>query len=376
MHSKILKKIEEEIRDLAVVHDFKISKLSRRVPLPRDRASQRRFLAGGQDRLSATRIFLEHDDYLFTVELTKTIYSSKFAALKNKLDSIIIQNENAFNAIHDKLTELYNRNGFETEINKLRAERYITFCIIDIDNFKQVNDSYSHDFGDNVLKEFAHNLKAACQEQEPGRKTIFSRYGGEEFVIAIISETPDTETPEIIRKKTRGVLEQVEFRASLGFSCTETPQKPSKQLISSLYKEADTALYKSKREGKDRSTNFRDIRHSLGKVIETDKKYKVITIDIGKNTGVGPEDVFYIYPAKYSGREKFIIDDGRSKKPIGTYPKIKIGQAIPFEIQEEISFCRLTSGEYEEIELGARLELCSTEEQFCDAFDEATENIK
>ncbi|BBT15576.1 hypothetical protein WP8S17C03_16250 [Metapseudomonas otitidis] len=373
MHIKTLKKIEDEIKNLPEVKELKTSEPNKKTLIHRDKLRQQRFLDGKQDRLSTTRIFLEHDEYIFTVELNKKIYSSKFATLKNKLDNIISQHENAFNARHDKLTEIYNRNGFEAEINKLRAERHITLCIADIDNFKQINDSYSHDFGDKVLQEFANNLKRICQSIT-GKKIIFSRYGGEEFVIAIISETPDTETPEVIRKETRGTLEHVEFKASLGFSSTELQQKPSKETIGLLYKQADAALYKSKREGKDRSTNFKDIRHYLGKIIEIDERYKVITIDIGKNTGTQLTDNFYIFPAKYSGREKFIIDDGRSKKPIGTYPKIKIGRIKPFEVQEEISFCQLISGDYKKIEIGARLELCSEDEEFNDTFNELTQD--
>lgn len=364
MHEKTIKKIEEEIRNLSEVRELATRKMNRsdRMHLGRDRRRQRNYLLGEQNRLSTDKIFLEVEDDLFTVTLKNKIYSTKFLALKTKLDTIITRHEDAFNATHDKLTEIYNRNGFETEIKKLKSARHVTICIADIDNFKQINDTYSHDFGDNVLKEFSNKLKYTCQEQSTSKKIIFSRYGGEEFVIAIISDDVDIHTPEKIRKGTRGSIDPVEFKCSLGFSCTETPQKISIPLIRKLYKEADAALYKSKREGKDRSTNFKDIRQKLGKVIEIDVKHKILTIDIGKNTGVAEEDKFYIYPSKYSGREKFIIDDGRSKKPIGIYPKIKIGEAYPFEVQDEISFCQLTSDDYEKIEVGDCLELLTDEE--------------
>ncbi len=364
MHEKTINKIEEEIRGLPEVLEISTKKLQKKdkIILTRDRRRQKNYLSGLQKRISTDKIYIETEEEIFSITLNSKIYSNKFVALKNKFDTIINRYEDSFNATHDKLTEIYNRNGFETEIKKLRGEKYVTVCIADIDNFKQINDTYSHDFGDDVLKRFAENLKNSCIDQASSKKIIFSRYGGEEFVIAVISDEPDVNTPEKIRKGTRGSLESVEFRCSMGFSGLEVPEKINMPLIRTLYKEADAALYKSKREGKDRSTNFKDIRQKLGKIIEIDINHKIVTIDIGKNTGVIEEDIFHVYPYKYSGREKFIIDDGRSKKPIGTYPKIKIAEARPFEIQEEISFCRLTFGFYEKIEVGDCLELTSNDE--------------
>lgn len=363
MHEKTIKKITKEIRGLVDVSEVSFNKFNKRLrtPLPPDRLSQKKYLAGEQKSLSTNRIFIEHDDLLLIVKLKKTIYSNSFIIFRNKLQNIIIQHENAFNATHDKLTEIYNRNGFETEIKKHKTDKYLTICIADIDNFKQINDSHSHDFGDKVLQEFSNKLKAACQASLAD-EIIFSRYGGEEFVIAIISNSLDTSIPEEIRYQTKGTLDQVEYKCSLGFSHTTSPQKISMPLVRKLYKEADAALYKSKREGKNRSTNFEEIRKTLGKILEVDESHDVITIDIGKNTGVILSDHFIVYPPKYSGRQKFIIDDGRSQKPIGIYPKIKAGEISPFDIQDEISFCRLVSGEYKKLETGSCLELLTEEE--------------
>ena len=168
--------------------------------------------------------------------------------------------------------------------------------------------------------------------------------------------------PEEIRRATRGSVDGVEFRASLGFS-EGNNSSHNKSALQKLYKESDAALYKSKREGKDRTTQFSKIREKLGKIIEIDTKHKILTMDIGLNSGITKEDKFNVYPHKYSGSEKFIIDDGRSKKPIGTYPKIKIGTITPFEIQDEICFCYLHSGNIKDIENGDHLKLCDEFEE-------------
>lgn len=361
MHPKTQEKIEKDIRTLPETLEITIERQRRKPLVTGERARQRKFLAGLQSKISTSSVYIEKDDYLITIKLKNKVYSSKFIQLKSAFERIIAQHQNEFNATHDSLTEIYNRNGFETELKKQKSNT-ITYCIADIDNFKQINDSNSHEFGDSVLQDFSTKLKTACiaASEKHCAKILFSRYGGEEFVIAILSESLNTEIPEEIRRQTRGSIDGVEFRASLGFTHS-TVYPTSKPALQKLYKEADAALYKSKREGKDRTTKFSAIRENLGKIIEADENYGVITIDIGSNTGVTLSDSFDVYPHKYSGMEKFIIDDGRSKKPIGTYPKIKIGNIVPFNVQEEISFCRVREGTVSDIVTGSRLSLCADE---------------
>lgn len=94
-------------------------------------------------------------------------------------------------AIHDPLTGVFNRNFFQIALNreKLRAERYkssIGFLMVDIDNFKEINDLYGHLTGDKILREVAEYLSESIRETD-----YLIRYGGDEFLLILI-ETGQT----------------------------------------------------------------------------------------------------------------------------------------------------------------------------------------
>ncbi|NPA58044.1 MAG: diguanylate cyclase [Aquificae bacterium] len=152
----------------------------------------------------------------------------------------------------DQLTGIYNRYSFEKfleeEIN--RAERYGTrFALImfDVDNFKQINDTYGHQIGDRVLKELVKVVKSNIRKSD-----IFARWGGEEFMIlAPIKREEDAyKIAEKIRKK----IESYHFdpvgriTVSLGISFYRKGDT-----IKSLVRRADAALYEAKKTGKNKT---------------------------------------------------------------------------------------------------------------------------
>ncbi|MEN8208414.1 MAG: diguanylate cyclase [Candidatus Fermentibacteria bacterium] len=111
--------------------------------------------------------------------------------LAGTLDRISLELKLRNLAIHDPLTGVFNRNFFQTALNreKLRAERYsssIGFLMIDIDNFKEINDLYGHLTGDKVLLEVASYLNESIRESD-----YLIRYGGDEFLLLLI-ETGQT----------------------------------------------------------------------------------------------------------------------------------------------------------------------------------------
>jgi diguanylate cyclase (GGDEF)-like protein len=114
----------------------------------------------------------------------------KIAELESKVHSL--ENE----LIHDKLTSAKTRGYFEEKskeyldfAGKVRGGkrrdwagfRDISFLFFDIDHFKKINDTYGHDVGDKVLKEFASVVKNSLRVGD-----IFARWGGEEFVVILL----------------------------------------------------------------------------------------------------------------------------------------------------------------------------------------------
>jgi two-component system cell cycle response regulator len=160
-------------------------------------------------------------------------------------------------AVTDPLTGLYNRRYMETHADSLvdRAAargKPLSVLIIDIDHFKAVNDTYGHDAGDDVLREFSDRLRSCIRGID-----LACRHGGEEFVVAM----PDTDlgvankVAERIRRRVaaepfpieRG-SRSVEVTISVGLASRIGPQDKAALIM----KRADAALYLAKRDGRNR----------------------------------------------------------------------------------------------------------------------------
>lgn len=159
-------------------------------------------------------------------------------------------------AVTDGLTGLHNRryldNHLKTLFNRAAARsRPLSLCITDIDRFKTVNDTYGHDAGDEVLREFARRIRSTVRGAD-----LACRYGGEEFVVVM----PDTDAASAaaVAERLRGIIEATAFplpsgeklfvTASLGISTFS----PSIETPEQLLKSADQALYRAKTEGRNR----------------------------------------------------------------------------------------------------------------------------
>ena len=159
-------------------------------------------------------------------------------------------------AVTDDMTGLYNRRYFDRHLGvmlgKAQAQdRDMAVMILDIDHFKSVNDTHGHDIGDAVLKEFSLRLKRNIRGVD-----LACRFGGEEFVVLM----PDTDfrqaeaVAERVREAvaergfevgtTRPLAVTVSVGVTLHESLADTPE--------TLIKRADVALYRAKREGRNR----------------------------------------------------------------------------------------------------------------------------
>lgn len=145
---------------------------------------------------------------------------------------------------HDTLTGLHNRRSFENQIAEVIAgdERSIGVIICDADGLKTVNDAVGHDAGDYMLKEIAHILTAATEDED-----IIARVGGDEF--AIIIKNCNEEKISHILQSIRTLLTEhnehnkIEISLSIGYAYN---QQGEDFTIHQLLKEADKNMYQEK----------------------------------------------------------------------------------------------------------------------------------
>lgn len=157
--------------------------------------------------------------------------------------------------ITDELTECYNRRyineRFPLEIKESkRKNEKLTIVLMDIDNFKKINDKYGHQSGDYVLKEIGKIVKSNIRKEYDW----VSRYGGEEFLI--VFKNMDTEnfikSTEKIRKSIeehKFIYNGVEIKLTASFGVAELSDKIDE--MDMLIAEADKKLYKAKELGKN-----------------------------------------------------------------------------------------------------------------------------
>lgn len=158
----------------------------------------------------------------------------------------------------DALTNIYNRGAGESQIKlMMRQGKGGMFVILDVDDFKQINDKYGHHTGDEVLKYVATSMKNAFRD---GDVTV--RFGGDEF--AVYAEGISSEEhghlciKRLLTLLSDASLSEVcncNFTISLGISFYNVAVFKD---FETLYKESDRALYQAKREGKNKYVFYRE----------------------------------------------------------------------------------------------------------------------
>ncbi len=182
-----------------------------------------------------------------------------YETFKNELSTILkmkyLYSEVEILSVTDGLTGLYNRRHFEYNIERefLRAKRYkndLSIAILDIDFFKNVNDTYGHQYGDFVLKEVANLMKDSFRKTD-----MLYRYGGEELVI-IMPET-SLENAAIPAERLREKISKnnfiyndikIKLTVSIGISTMDERFSNQKEIVET----ADRALYNAKQTGRNK----------------------------------------------------------------------------------------------------------------------------
>lgn len=188
-------------------------------------------------------------------------------------------------AYYDTLTGLPNRFTFEQEVSRYIREENKNFIIayMDIDNFKNINDSVGHQAGDMFLEYFAGVVRAHIKES-----TFFARLGGDEFAIIY-----QCDSKEEIEKAAENIMDKIDkiwsydnrlFYISVSVGIVMYPEHGD--TASELLKNADIAMYASKREGRNRilfyhkglmedNTRYADMANYLQQGIDQEQFYLV-----------------------------------------------------------------------------------------------------
>jgi diguanylate cyclase (GGDEF)-like protein len=157
------------------------------------------------------------------------------------------------NAAFDHLTGVYNRRASESrlkdsiELSRIRQNR-LSFALLDLDYFKEMNDGFGHDFGDEVLRHLGELLR-----QNIRRSDWVGRWGGDEFVIAIHGGETEavamvSRLCEVVRREPVEAPDRTFKRLSLSVGVCEWSDNMDAH---ALYTKADEALYLAKRQGRD-----------------------------------------------------------------------------------------------------------------------------
>ncbi|MGL4973133.1 MAG: GGDEF domain-containing protein, partial [Culicoidibacterales bacterium] len=172
----------------------------------------------------------------FFVTLMDISYKAK------QLDQLLIENQ------FDAMTSIFNRATFESELHKQqqRAYREQALFIIDLDNFKQVNDDYGHQTGDYLLMKIGENFKKITHQHQ----ILFGRLGGDEFVAYLSSD----ELADEIVAVSKQIMSQLTIKVqdiTITASCGIVYDQQNQLDFQALYTLADQTMYAVKNNQKN-----------------------------------------------------------------------------------------------------------------------------
>ena len=193
-----------------------------------------------------------HKEIIDSKTQLKKLNATLEQKVEEKTKSLLEANEKlALLASKDALTNLYNRRSIDQymlqETNQ--SNRYgssLSMMMIDIDHFKNINDTFGHQVGDEVLITLANTLSSHIRDAD-----IFGRWGGEEFIL-LLPQTP-LQKATLVANQLKQIIQQTQFKGvgniTISLGVTQYIQNEE---INSFIKRADDALYEAKQNGRNK----------------------------------------------------------------------------------------------------------------------------
>lgn len=300
---------------------------------------------------------------------------------------------NEYKVSHNPLTQLLARDAFREQLTdsirrifKSEAQghdaqessvpRALAVLALDIDHFKQVNDTWGHLYGDQVLKAFGRRLENCAEQIRQNGfgnpQVMLGHPSGEEFLVVLEANAGREQFIDWANEFRRTISDDVmptdkewqwlsesggtgslsppplherSTTASIGLAMiSSTPLSDTGiDIVSDLLDRADTALYRAKAAGRNQAIAFDEILSTCGRVLEQDPSTKVVALDIGSNVGVSIGQEFKVFLPTFTGKAKFHLNDGRTKRTLGHYPRVESTRIVVFNTQPEISFAFIES---------------------------------
>jgi len=201
------------------------------------------------------RDFLEQ-----TLETSSQEMKELYEELKQKSQTTLAKSEQRYRelATRDSLTGILNKFAFQEELNRIisnskRTNTKFALLFLDLDHFKEVNDTYGHDIGDKLLQEVTNRVLANIRTED-----VFARIGGDEFVLIFTNIKNDT-LEKLVKKaiilfRKPWIIGNIKLNVTTSIGVTLFPDNADNEI--ELMKKADIAMYKSKELGRNQVMYF------------------------------------------------------------------------------------------------------------------------
>jgi diguanylate cyclase (GGDEF)-like protein/PAS domain S-box-containing protein len=258
-----------------------------------DRQNQKHYY-----ELSATPLWDTDDNFIGIIESLRDITTHLHAQEELRIQ----KDQLAYQANYDHLTELPNRMLFHDRLAQSisRAKRHgadFAVMFLDLDHFKEINDSLGHEIGDEVLITVANRLKCVLRKED-----TLARLGGDEFTIIL----EELKKPEYAQKMAQKLIDTMQqpivigthklfVSTSIGISLYPQDATTSQDLI----KYADTAMYRAKKNGRNRSQFYTKEM--------TDMAYEKVMLETEMRHAIEEQEFLIYYQPQVNAKSKKII---------------------------------------------------------------------